>query len=80
MIAAALAILAWNDQVRTKLMAQSLTYEQYQRTLEQRKAVTPGTQAVGERIVRDYFKKLGILQVKQDVISTGVRVYKPRKA
>ena len=79
-IAAALAILAWNDQVRTKLMAQSLTYEQYQRTLEQRKAVTPGTQAVGERIVRDYFKKLGILQVKQDVISTGVRVYKPRKA
>jgi len=78
-IAAALAILAWNDQVRTKLMAQGLSYEDYTRKMEMESKAAPAPQQVGTRMVRDYMKKMGILQVKSDVINTGTKVYRGRK-
>ena len=78
-IAAALAILAWNDQVRTKLMAQGLSYEDYQRKMEMENKAAPAPQQVGTRMVRDYMKKMGILQVKADMLNTGTKVYRPRK-
>lgn len=74
-IAAALAILAWNDQVRTKLMAQGMSYEEHVRKETQIKVQTPGVTVAGQQMVRDYFKKLGIVQTKQDVISTNTKVY-----
>lgn len=66
-IAASLAILAWNDQVRTKLMAQGLIYQhEEQKKLEE--SMT-GVQIAGPRMVRQYMKDLGILYTKNDITS-----------
>ena len=53
-IAAALAILAWNDQRRTKLMSMNDTYERVS------KEEAAGAPQVVDRMVADYLKKLGI--------------------
>ena len=74
-IAAALAILAWNDQVRTKLMSQGLIYEHE----EQRKAEQSmqGMQVAGPRLVRQYMKDLGLLYTKEQATAT-IKVSKGR--
>jgi hypothetical protein len=67
-IAAALAILAWNDQVRTKLMSQGLMYQsEEQRKLEE---TMTGTQIAGPRLVRNYLKGIGVIETKNDRTST----------
>ena len=74
-IAAALAILAWNDQVRTKLMSQGLIYEhEAQRKAEQS---MQGMQVAGPRLVRQYMKDLGLLYTKQEV-TANVKISKGR--
>jgi hypothetical protein len=79
-IAAALALIAWNDQVRTKLMAASLSYEQQMQDERDRLAMPAQQNTKGERMVRDYLKKIGVLQVKQDTVPKNTRIYIPPKA
>ena len=67
-IAATLAILAWNDQVRTKLMSQGLVYQSEDQI--QAAANATGMQAGGSRMVRQYMKDLGILYNKTDAVQT----------
>lgn len=74
-IAAALAILAWNDQVRSKLMGQGIMY-QSPLQIEAEKAVQ-GMQVAGPRMVRQYMKDLGLLYTKTDVTS-NVKVSRHR--
>jgi len=75
-VAAALAILAWNDQVRTKLMSQGLNYvNDKQQALEQSMS---GATAAGSRMVRQYMKDLGVLYSKNDVKETNVRIGRAR--
>lgn len=74
-IAAALAILAWNDQVRTKLMSQGLMYQhEEQQKIEQ---AMSGVQVAGPRLVRQYLKDLGIIHSKNDIVS-NVKVSRNR--
>lgn len=76
-IAACLAILAWNDQVRPRLMAQGLIYKNPQQiALEQSVANTPTV--VGQRMVRKYMQELGILYNKQEAGASNVKVGRPR--
>ena len=67
-IAAALAILAWNDQVRTKLMTQGIQYGDEVRFKEEQ--TVQGMQIAGPRMVRNYMKELGILYNKSQDTST----------
>jgi hypothetical protein len=74
-IAAALAILAWNDQVRTKLMSQGFLYEA---ELNQKDmALRTGVEIAGPRMVRSYMKDLGILYNKTEN-NASVRMSKNR--
>ena len=75
-IAATLAILAWNDQVRTKLMSQGLVY-QSEAAIEAAAKAT-GMEAGGSRMVRQYMKDLGILYNKTDAVQT-VRISRNRQ-
>jgi hypothetical protein len=77
-IAAALAILAWNDQVRTKLMAQGLQYQTPQQMAAEKSMNAPTV--TGQRMVREYMKDLGILRTKADVGTSNVRTSRKRKA
>ena len=75
-IAAALAILAWNDQVRTKLMSQGLLYSNEQeRVAEQQKSAT---QIAGPRIVRSYLQELGIIHSNKN-LTTNVKISRGRQ-
>jgi len=74
-IAAALAILAWNDQVRTKLMSQGFLYEAEQDQRDM--ALRTGVEVAGPRMVRSYMKDLGILYNKTENTAT-VRMSKNR--
>jgi hypothetical protein len=75
-IAAALAILAWNDQVRNKLLSQGLMYrDERQQAIEQ---AAGAVNVVGSRNVRNYMKDLGILYSKAAVVETNVKVSKGR--
>jgi hypothetical protein len=67
-IAAALAIMAWNDQVRTKLMSQGFNWEDQQKRIAE--PVRTGVQAAAPNMVRDYMRQLGILQTKSESVST----------
>jgi len=75
-IAATLAILAWNDQVRTKLMSQGLVYQSDDEIKAAANAT--GMEAGGSRMVRQYMKDLGILYNKTDAVQT-VRVSRNRQ-
>ena len=74
-IAAALAILAWNDQVRTKLMSQGFLYEAEQSQKDM--ALRTGVEIAGPRMVRNYMKELGLLYSKTENTAT-VRMSKNR--
>jgi hypothetical protein len=75
-IAAALAILAWNDQVRTKLMSQGLLWSnEEQRKIEENLGAT---QIAGPRLVRQYLRDIGVLHSKNEVTST-VKVSRNRQ-
>jgi hypothetical protein len=76
-IAAALAILAWNDQVRSRLMTQGLIYENTDQ-VEKERASMQGMQIAGPRLVRQYMKDLGILYSKRDVVETNVKMSRGR--
>jgi hypothetical protein len=76
-IAAALAILAWNDQVRPKLMVQGLIYKNPQQEAVERSA--SALQAAGPKLVRQYMKDLGILYTKSDVGIGNARTVRPRR-
>ena len=77
-ISAALAVLAWNDQVRPKLMANGLMYKnQQQKAIEES---TPATAATGSRMVRQYMKDLGILYNKQQAGQANVKTARPSRA
>ena len=73
-IAACLALLAWNDQVRTKLMSMGVLRET-ERQLAIEETLT-GHQAAGPRLVKNYMKQLGILYNKQDVLASNIRLSK----
>ncbi len=73
-IAAALAVKAWNDQLRMKLIARNVVYI----PPDQRTSVAPPTETVLGRSVRNYLKAYGVLP-KPQPINTGVRAYMPRK-
>lgn len=75
-IAACLAIIAWNDQLRSKLMGQGLQYQDERQQLIEQAA--GAVNVVGSRNVRTYMKHLGILQTKSQVTQTNVKVYKGR--
>jgi len=66
-IAAALAILAWNDQVRTKLMAQGLVYQNEQQIKQD--TALQGMQVAGPRMVRKYLTNLGIIHNNKSITS-----------
>ena len=67
-IAAALAILAWNDQVRTKLMSQGLLWtNEEQRKIDENLGAT---QIAGPRLVRQYLRDIGVLHSKNEATST----------
>jgi hypothetical protein len=77
-IAACLAILAWNDQVRPRLMGQGLIYKnEKQLALENSIENTPAV--VGQRMVRKYMQELGILYNKSEAGQSTVRTGKPRR-
>ena len=78
-IAAALAILAWNDQVRSKLMVQGMIYENTQQ-LEAERSSMQGMQIAGPRMVRQYMKDLGILYSKNDAGQGNVKMSRNRNA
>jgi hypothetical protein len=73
-IAACLALLAWNDQVRTKLMSMGVLRET-ERQLAIEETLT-GHQAAGPRLVKNYMKQLGILYNKQDALASNIRLSK----
>ncbi len=73
-IASALAVKAWNDQLRMKLIARNVVYI----PPEKRTSVAPPTETVLGRSVRNYLKAYGVLP-KPQPINTGVRAYIPRK-
>jgi hypothetical protein len=78
-IAAALAILAWNDQVRPKLMAQGLIFKNAQQEAAELAAQNNGVAVAGPRMVRTYMKSLGILYNKPDVGLGNVKTALPRR-
>jgi hypothetical protein len=75
-IAAALAILAWNDQIRTKLMAQGLNYVPPEEAT--RIAQLSGAAIAGPRIVRQYMKDLGLIYTKEQGSPSNVKTAKGR--
>lgn len=76
-IAAALAILAWNDQVRPKLMATGLMHKNPQQE-ELEASVNGAVTTVAGRAVRQYMKNLGILYNKADAGMNNVKTGRPR--
>jgi hypothetical protein len=74
-IAAALAILAWNDQVRTRLMSQGMMHAN-EESIKQDENLQ-GIQIAGPRMVRSYMKDLGILYSKTENTS-NVRTSRSR--
>lgn len=71
-VAASLALLAWNDQVRTKLMAANVTRNsELERSLEAQKSAI---EVRGPSMVRNYLKDLGVLVNKNDALTTNVRM------
>ena len=76
-VSAALALLAWNDQVRPKLMSLGLMRDsEREQALEESKSALERT---GPRLVQSYLKDLGILYNKQEAIVSNVRVAKGRR-
>ena len=71
-IAAALALLAWNDQVRTRLMTLNL-YKQSEEE-EIARATKSGIEVAGPSLVRSYLKDIGVLQSQRDALVSNVRV------
>lgn len=73
-IASALAVKAWNDQLRMKLIARNVVYI----PPEQRATVTVPTETVLGRSVQNYLRAYGVLPKPQPQ-NTGSRAYMPRK-
>ena len=71
-IATALAVKAWNDQLRMRLINQNVVYV----PPEERKAQAPPTQTVLGRGVRNYLMSAGVIP-KPQMPNTGVRAYIP---
>lgn len=78
-IAAALALVAWNDQVRTKLMSSNLSYEIQMAQEIQRQNEKQKDDTVTQHMVHNYLKKVGILQKKQEPSNSRTRVYIPEQ-
>lgn len=70
-VAAALAILAWNDQVRTRLMSVGLTRRSDRE--QQENANKTGVEVRGPAVVRSYLKDIGFLVNQTDALKTNVR-------
>jgi hypothetical protein len=62
-IAAALAVIAWNDQLRARMMTQNQTYE-----AAQANSGLPAPQDVGGRMVQNMMQRIGFTE----------KVHKPR--
>jgi len=70
-IAAALAILAWNDQVRIRLMSVGLTRKSEKRKIEELNK--SGVEIRGPAIVSSYLKDIGFLVSQENALKTNVR-------
>jgi len=71
-VAASLALLAWNDQVRSRLMAANISRNsELERMIEMNKS---GVEIKGPSMVRNYLKDLGVLVNKQDALTSNVRI------
>ena len=71
-VAASLALLAWNDQVRSRLMAANISRNsELERMIEMNKT---GIEIKGPSMVRNYLKDLGVLVNKQDALTSNVRI------
>lgn len=75
-IAACLALLAWNDQVRPKLMSMGLTRHSELERIQDEKRTAIEVRAPS--MVRNYLTELGVLVKKNDALVTNVRYARNR--
>jgi hypothetical protein len=75
-IAASLAILAWNDQVRPRLMALGLSMKS--ETARREELSKSAIEIRGPSMVRSYLTDLGVLVKKTDALTSNVRLAKNR--
>ena len=70
-IAACLALLAWNDQVRPRLMAMGLSKDSEIARIEERSK--SAIEIKGPSLVRNYLKDIGVLVSKEQSLQSNVR-------
>lgn len=75
-IAASLALLAWNDQVRTRLMSMNVSRDS---EISRREDLTKSAIEIrGPSLVRNYLTDLGVLVNKNNALTSNVRIARSR--